>query len=75
MPKVTLAGARVSKGWTQQDIADMLGVSRTIVNRWETGKTEMKMAYLIAFCSLTGFDVNDISMPASLQNEDLEGDD
>ena len=72
MPKVTLAGARVSKGWTQQDIADKLGVSRVIVNRWETGKSEIKTAYLIAFCSLTGFSIDDISLPENLQNVDKE---
>ena len=73
MAKVTLAGARVSSGMTQQDLANKLGVSRTIVNKWETGKAEMKAAYLIAFCSITGFSVDDILLPESLHKVDAEG--
>ena len=74
MGKVTLAGARVSRGWTQQDIADKLGVSRVMVNKWETGKAEIKTAYLIAFCTITGFQIDDISLPCNLQNVDSEVD-
>ena len=68
MGKVTLAGARVSKGWSQQELADKMGVSRTTINKWETGKAEMRASYMIAFCSLTGFEPEDICLPESTQN-------
>lgn len=61
--KVTMAGARVSAGYTQQELADKIGVSRATVNAWENGKTSMKMAYFIAFCKVTGFDEGDIILP------------
>ena len=61
--KVTMAGARVSAGYTQQELADKIGVSRATVNAWENGKVPMKMAYFIAFCNVTGFDAGDIIMP------------
>lgn len=63
MNKVTIAGARVSKGWTQKDLADKMGVSRETVNKWETGKTEMRTPYLILFSHITGFDLDDILLP------------
>jgi len=63
MPKVTLAGARVSKGWTQKELAEKLGVSRETVLKWESGKSEMRLPYLIAFSHITGFSQNDILLP------------
>lgn len=62
MRKVTLAGARVSCGMTQDDLADKLGVSRSTVNAWETGKTEIKTVYLLAFCKATGFDEDQLTL-------------
>ncbi len=63
MAKVTLAGARVSAGLTQQELADKLGVSRCSVANWESGKTEIRTATFIAFCHVTGFDRDDILLP------------
>ncbi|QGH02928.1 helix-turn-helix domain-containing protein [Streptococcus dysgalactiae] len=33
---------RKNKGYTQKDIADLFGVSKMTVKRWETGENEMK---------------------------------
>lgn len=63
MKKITLAGARVSAGLTQQEMADKLGVSRISIVKWETGQTPMKPAYFYAMCQVTGFDVDDIILP------------
>ena len=65
MAQVTLAGARVSKGWTQQELADKMGVSRNTVIFWETGRRTMKRAHLYMFCGLTGFKEEDILLPES----------
>lgn len=62
--KVTIAGARVSAGLTQQELADKIGVSRSTVIAWENGKTPMRMPYFIAFCAVTGFDEGDIILPS-----------
>lgn len=35
--KKTLKQLRHEKGWTQQDLADKLMVTRTTVGRWEVG--------------------------------------
>lgn len=37
--KVTLKAARINKGLNQDEAAEILGVSRTTINSWETNKT------------------------------------
>lgn len=64
MAKVTLAGARVSSGFTQQELADKMGISRQCLFDFEHNKREMKRAYVVAFCALTGFDEDDIILPS-----------
>lgn len=63
MAKVTLAGARVSAGFTQKELAEKMGVSRDSVVKWESGKTEIRTPYLILFCQMTGFEKDDILLP------------
>lgn len=63
MSQITLAGARVSAGFTQQELADKIGVSRTSIIKWETGQAQMKPAYFYAICQVTGFNVDDIILP------------
>lgn len=73
MAQVTLAGARVSRGWTQKELAEKMGVSRETVIKWETGKTEMRTPYIILFCHITGFDQNDILLPTKSIGNGQEG--
>ena len=61
--QISLVGARTSAGLTQQELADKLGVSRRMIIDWESGKREMRPAYLYAICQITGFSVNDIFLP------------
>jgi DNA-binding XRE family transcriptional regulator len=52
-----IKGLRESKGLTQQDVADRLGVSRVAVTKWESGQTaNLKLANLIAICDLLNVD-------------------
>lgn len=60
MGKVTIAGARVSKGWTQTELAEKMGISRVLLNNLENGNAEVKLPYLLAICYLTGFTPEDI---------------
>ena len=49
MAKIPFNAARVAADLTQQELADKMGVSRSTVNDWETGKREIKTAYLYLF--------------------------
>lgn len=61
---ISLAGARVSAGLTQQEMADKLGIHRSHVVSMEKGKAPIRPAYLIAWAAITGFDVKDIFLPS-----------
>ena len=63
MAKITLEAARVNSNLTQQDLAEKMGVSRSTVIDWESGKREMKTAYFYLFCRITGFSEDDILLP------------
>ena len=63
MAKVTLAAARVAAGYSQEELANILGVSRVLVTNLETGKTKLKPFYLYAICHVTGFSESDILLP------------
>lgn len=63
MVKVTLTAARVNAAYSQEQLAEKLGVARTTVANWESGKTEMKVVHLCAFCELTGFKMDEILLP------------
>ena len=63
MAKISLVAARINANLTQQQLADAMGVSRATVVDWESGKREMKTAYLFRFCQITGFTADDILLP------------
>ena len=63
LAKITLAAARVNAGFTQEQLAERIGVTRKTYANWENGKTKIKPGFLYAFCVLTGFSVDDILLP------------
>ena len=72
MAQISLAGARVSAGYTQETLAKELGVTRNTIINWETGKKKMKTVNLYAFCMATGFDPKDIFLPSEFTNSESE---
>ena len=69
--RVTLKGARVSAGMTQEKLAEKLDVSRLSVANWENGKTRISTATLMAFAEVTGFSVDDILLPSESTKSEL----
>lgn len=63
MKQITLAAARKTAGYTQEELAEKLGVSRALVTNLESGKAELKPFYLYAICHITGFSEDDILLP------------
>lgn len=63
MPKITLKAARVNLGYTQEQLAEKLGVSRESVLNWENGNSEIRPVYLFALAHLTGISEDDFLLP------------
>lgn len=63
MKQISLAAARVNAGYTQEELAEKLGVTRKSIQNWESGKKIMRKSNFIAFCTVTGFDQDDIFLP------------
>ena len=61
--KITLEAARVNAKLTQAELAEKMGVSRATIINWESGKSDMKAAYLYMFCGITGLTKDDILLP------------
>lgn len=55
-----LAEKRDEKGLSQQAVADRLGVTRTAVHYWESGKRTIYAVNLIDYCRAIGADPEDI---------------
>ena len=51
---------RKQKKWTQEDLARRLGVERSAVAKWESGKSQPQAARLIALAEIFGCTVDEI---------------
>lgn len=59
-----LSSLRKAAGLTQQQLADLLGVKRTVVTNWETGVAITPTKYLLALADALGCTVEDLLRPA-----------
>ncbi len=51
---------RSERGWTQQDLADIVGVSRQSINSIERERYEPSLALALAFARVFGLPTDDI---------------
>lgn len=62
-----LRGLREDKDLTQQQIADLLKIGRTMYRRYETGETEIPVRHLKTICSFYGVSADYVlSLPKGL---------
>jgi len=52
MPHITLKAARVNAGYTQAEVADILGVAISTIRNWENGITFPKQPAIEKMCEL-----------------------
>lgn len=65
--------ARQEKGWTQEDMADALGVTKGNVSAWENSRHEPGWGQILKIAGLTGQPLPiPKEMQASLRREDAE---
>ena len=51
---------RKQKKWTQEELAKRLGVERSAVAKWESGKSQPQAARLVALAEIFGCSVDEI---------------
>lgn len=61
--KISLKAARVNANLSQDDVAKELRKSKTTINNWESGKTEIDLSNLKELCRLYKVDIDDIFLP------------
>ena len=64
-------GARVNKGLTQKQAAELLDVSTTTLVSWEKGRTMPKVGKISALCELYGLGYDELDF---LPNNPLKAD-
>lgn len=57
---VQLKRLRKERGWTQQEVADRLGLKRSAIGAYEEGRAEPKLVNLTAFAQLFGIGVDEL---------------
>ena len=63
-----LRGLREDKDYTQQQMADLLKIGRTMYRRYETGETEIPIRHLKTICLLFGVSADYLlGLPAGLR--------
>ena len=59
-PNLKLRGLRVSKGYTQEDVAKMMGVNRNTYSSKEQGKKDFTASEMIRIAEFLGAEPGDI---------------
>jgi len=54
--------ARKAKGFSQEDLAELIGVSRQAVSKWETGEAMPDMDKLIALCGALDLNIEYLAL-------------
>lgn len=63
MPEIKLSAVRVNAEKTQEEWAELLGVTKQTVCNWETGKTEPGLAVVRKMSELSGIPIDFIFVP------------
>ena len=63
MAKISFKAARVTAGYTQEGLAEAMGVTRQTIINWENGTTEIRTPQFFMFCQLTKYKGEDILLP------------
>lgn len=56
-----IAALRCERGWTQLELAEMIGVDRHTVSKWESGSSELSLDAWFALSQLFGVSTDYIS--------------
>lgn len=63
MPQIRLAAVRVNADKTQDEWAELLGVAKSTVSNWESGKTIPSLPIIRKMSELSGIPIDLIFVP------------
>lgn len=64
---------RKSRGWSQEQLGEAIGVTRQTVSKWETGETTPEMGKLVQLADLFGLTLDQMVRPAAGPQEAWAG--
>lgn len=62
-----ICSARKEKGYTQKQLADMIGISEKTISKWECGNGLPEVSLMMPLCELLGINANELLMGERLQ--------
>ena len=65
-PKISLAAARVNAEMTQEEVAEIMHVSKNTIINWEKGRVEVSFAILNTLASIYNYPADFISLPKKI---------
>ncbi|WP_052890813.1 tetratricopeptide repeat protein [Thermogemmatispora carboxidivorans] len=68
-PRVRLVEARMSRGWSQQEVAERLGTTHVNVSRWERGVTKPNPYFRRKLCRLFGLTEEELDLTPAAGSE------
>ncbi|MDE7342387.1 MAG: ATP-binding cassette domain-containing protein [Lachnospiraceae bacterium] len=63
---------RRAKGWTQNDLAEKLGITDKAVSKWETGRSLPDLSLFVPLCDLLDITLNELFAGECIPEEDLK---
>ena len=64
-----IAACRKEKGFTQDDLAELLGITQKSVSRWETGKNLPDASLFKPLCDTLGISINELFAGEKIEKE------
>ena len=64
-PRVLLTRARIDRGWSQRELADLVGTNNVNISRWERGLTRPGPYFRQILCTLFGKSEQELDLAAS----------
>lgn len=63
---------RKSKGWTQSQLAEKLGITDKAISKWETGRSMPDLSLFVPLCTLLGITLNELFAGERISEQNLK---
>ena len=67
-----ISGCRKTKGWTQSQLAEKLGITDKAISKWETGRSMPDLSLFMPLCTLLGITLNELFAGEYIAEEKLK---